>query len=205
MCYNMITETNEDTMDNKKLLIIQAGLKCFAKNGYDKTSINDIIETAKVSKGLLFYHFTSKKQFYLDLIDYCGNYLKELYGDDYNNSTDFFERIEDVMQKRIMFMLKQPYAYQFLMSVYNETNALLTNQIQERLNNYDLQQLVLYTSDTNTSKFKDQKDVMVCVKMITWITDGLFKGNSFTKQQIKHKIVELMNYIQIIKKMFYKR
>ena len=40
--------------------ILQIDKKKFAKNGYQKTSMNEIVATAGVSKGVLFYHFCNK-------------------------------------------------------------------------------------------------------------------------------------------------
>ena len=75
-------------MDNKKQLLINAGLKSFSKNGYNKTSVNEVVETANVAKGLLFYHFSSKKQFFLTLFDYCSNILTKIIGSEKINETD---------------------------------------------------------------------------------------------------------------------
>ena len=45
---------------DKKQKTIQAAIELFAAQGYEKTSIAQICETAKVSKGLVFHHFKNK-------------------------------------------------------------------------------------------------------------------------------------------------
>ena len=191
-------------MDNKKQLLINAGLKCFARNGYDKTSITDIVTTANVAKGLLFYHFKSKKQFFLTLIDYCSLILDKIVNNGKITETDFFARIEQIMQKRIAFMLKIPYAYDFLMKAYFEDSIEVVTELHEKLNSLDLSQLNLFTKKADRYKFKDEKDVNACAKMIVWITDGLFKVTPATKEQLKHKVIELSKYIELLKTRFYK-
>ena len=191
-------------MDNKKQLLINAGLKCFSKNGYEKTSITDIVTSANVAKGLLFYHFKSKKQFFLTLIDYCSFILDKIVNNGKITETDFFERIEKIMQKRILFMLKTPYAYDFLMKAYFEDSSEIVNELHEKLNSIDLSQLNLFTKKADKYKFKNEKDINACAKMIVWITDGIFKVTPSTKEQLKHKVVELNNYIELLKSRFYK-
>ncbi len=44
--------------------ILESATKNFAKNGYAKTSLNSIAESAKVSKGGLYHHFHSKEELF---------------------------------------------------------------------------------------------------------------------------------------------
>jgi len=54
---------------NKKTLIYETAVKIFAKNGFDKTSVDDIAESAKIAKGTIYYHFKSKDEIFLGLIE----------------------------------------------------------------------------------------------------------------------------------------
>nr|WP_228006088.1 TetR/AcrR family transcriptional regulator [Vibrio cyclitrophicus] len=45
---------------DKKQQAIQAAIELFATQGFEKTSIVQVCETAKVSKGLVFHHFKNK-------------------------------------------------------------------------------------------------------------------------------------------------
>lgn len=40
--------------------ILTASLKLFAKKGFDRTAVEDIAKTAKISKGLVYHYFKSK-------------------------------------------------------------------------------------------------------------------------------------------------
>lgn len=50
-----------------KLRIINVARKNFAKNGFSKTSMNEIAKSAKVSKGGLYHHFSSKNELFMAL------------------------------------------------------------------------------------------------------------------------------------------
>jgi AcrR family transcriptional regulator len=61
----------EETRDH----ILQAAVYCFAHQGYDNTSVADICAFAKISKGALYHHFSSKQAVFLELLD---NWLADL-------------------------------------------------------------------------------------------------------------------------------
>ena len=56
------TVENPPTAIKKK--IIKVAAKKFARDGYQKTSMNDIVESAKVSKGALLHHFHTKEELF---------------------------------------------------------------------------------------------------------------------------------------------
>jgi AcrR family transcriptional regulator len=49
--------------------IIRAAIKIFAKKGYDATSVDEIAAKAKVAKGTIYYHFATKQEIFLTIID----------------------------------------------------------------------------------------------------------------------------------------
>lgn len=52
---------------NKKEEILNAALYCFNKKGYYKASIDDIARRAKITKGGVYYYFSSKKNLFIQL------------------------------------------------------------------------------------------------------------------------------------------
>jgi ABC-type lipoprotein export system ATPase subunit len=49
--------------------IIDAGMACFARNGYHLTTMDDIAEQLPFSKGLLYYYFKTKRDLFLAILD----------------------------------------------------------------------------------------------------------------------------------------
>ncbi len=65
--------------ETRKKQILEAALLCFNKSGYYKTSIDAIAAKAKISKGGIYYHFSSKEGLFLELFDFNVNkYFKQL-------------------------------------------------------------------------------------------------------------------------------
>ncbi|MCD6290786.1 MAG: TetR/AcrR family transcriptional regulator [Anaerolineae bacterium] len=49
--------------------ILQAATVCFARQGYHRTTMDDIAHESGVSKGSLYWHFKSKKHLFLTIMD----------------------------------------------------------------------------------------------------------------------------------------
>ena len=56
-------------MNNRKRQIIQACIKLFSEKGFVETSIQEIIEEAKISKGTFYNYFPSKKDCLIAILD----------------------------------------------------------------------------------------------------------------------------------------
>ncbi|SEJ80199.1 transcriptional regulator, TetR family [Propionispira arboris] len=58
-------------MLNKKLQIIEISAKLIHSKGYEKTSIQDILQAAQIGKGQFYYYFSSKQDLGIEVVDYC--------------------------------------------------------------------------------------------------------------------------------------
>lgn len=56
------------TPEERKSQIIQAALRLFAVNGYENTTVNNIIEEAGISKGGFYHHYSSKEGLLEDIV-----------------------------------------------------------------------------------------------------------------------------------------
>ena len=58
-------------MLSKKLQIIVVSEKIIHSKGYEKTSIQDILQAAQIGKGQFYYYFSSKQELGIAVVDYC--------------------------------------------------------------------------------------------------------------------------------------
>ena len=63
-------------MDTKELLLDTA-IKLFIKNGYDKTSIDDITRELEITKGAYYYHFKNKDEIFLRAVEVVFGEMEE--------------------------------------------------------------------------------------------------------------------------------
>jgi AcrR family transcriptional regulator len=57
--------------------LLDVALDVFASGGFHRTSMDDIAEAAGVTKPVLYQHFRSKRELYLELLDDVGGQLLE--------------------------------------------------------------------------------------------------------------------------------
>ena len=63
-------------VDARRNRILEAALTEFANKGYKKASTNTIVREAKVSKGLLFHYFISKKDLYIYIFKFAKDTIQ---------------------------------------------------------------------------------------------------------------------------------
>lgn len=49
--------------------IVEAAIEVFAEKGYHDTAVDDIVRQSQTSKGAFYFHFPSKKEIFLALVD----------------------------------------------------------------------------------------------------------------------------------------
>ncbi len=57
--------------------ILDAAMRCFARTGYHKTSMDDIVAESGLSKGTLYWYFKSKRDLFFALFDDILNKMLE--------------------------------------------------------------------------------------------------------------------------------
>ncbi|QDW75278.1 TetR/AcrR family transcriptional regulator [Lachnospiraceae bacterium KGMB03038] len=89
----------EETM--KLILDVSAGL--FSEKGYDNTSLQDIINETKLSKGAIYHHFDSKEDILKAIFHRLGNENAEIFAeirDDHNLNA--IEKLRKIFQTAVL-------------------------------------------------------------------------------------------------------
>jgi AcrR family transcriptional regulator len=66
--------------ERRRQQLLEVALDLFASRGLHGTSMDDLAEAAGVTKPVLYQHFRSKRELYLELLDDVGNRLLEAIG-----------------------------------------------------------------------------------------------------------------------------
>ncbi|TLS51652.1 TetR/AcrR family transcriptional regulator [Paenibacillus antri] len=107
-------------VEDKRKLIMDIALEHFAAFGYEKTSTNQIIHQAGISKGILFHYFSSKKQLYATVLDHglerVASFMKDALSE---LPTDLFECIVGMSRAKMNFYLHEPATYKLLVGAFS--------------------------------------------------------------------------------------
>ena len=64
---------NTKLTSKRKHQIMNAAQSLIVSKGYDQSSIDDIVNVSKLSKGAIYWYYNSKKEIYISLIDHWFN------------------------------------------------------------------------------------------------------------------------------------
>lgn len=67
-----------DSVETKEKILNEA-LKLFMKNGYDKTSLNDIAKRIKITKPALYYYFKNKDELFLEVTNMFLSIMNQVF------------------------------------------------------------------------------------------------------------------------------
>lgn len=195
----------------KQKQIINAAIKEFVRNGFEKASTNEIVKRANISKGSLFNYFNSKKDLYLYLIEYSSKAIVNLNEEIDLSETDLFKRIERVALQKFYVQQKYPQAFEFLASTKQEESVEVKDIIKQRLNPIYNQAINKLYKDIDYSKFREEVDIEKAIEILNWTMFGVGeKGlkELFTFDDIGRfgeKYLEEWNvYAELLKYSFYK-
>ncbi len=115
--YTRPTFTNLST--DKQDRILDAAIEEFSRWGYEKASINRMVDRLGIAKGSIFQYFGSKKNLYFHIFDYAVSLVKrtlkkvkaETEGD------DCFARLSKSLQAGIQFIQRYPRIYQIYLKM----------------------------------------------------------------------------------------
>lgn len=192
---------------DKQNIIIDAALTCFSTNGYKKASINDIAAAAGISKASVFHYFGTKKALYLYLVDLCTHIIMDELDEKFNHAvTDFFARIKLATNIEISVMKKHPAILSFLDSVYFENDDEVKTDIKAILAKSEVESFrnKIAFESTDTSKFKDDIDPKLVMKILILLTDGYLSKTPKAEIDFDALCEEFDDYINLFKKNFYK-
>jgi AcrR family transcriptional regulator len=100
--------------DERRAQLLAAAQEVFVANGYHGAAMDEIAETAHVSKPVLYQHFPSKRELYLSLLDSHLTKLTQLLLGALNSTTDNDERVQAVMRAYFRFIAADDQAHRLV-------------------------------------------------------------------------------------------
>jgi TetR/AcrR family transcriptional regulator len=192
--------------------IIRAATRVFAENGFEKASTNAIVKEAKISKGILFHYFNSKKELYVSLYEHLTDlFTGKIYERLDWNEHDIFVTIRSVTLIKFELFSVYPDLINFLTSAFSEEAPEVKDEIEKYKTRMVESSFATLFSNVDTSKFKEGIDVNKSIQVIYWTFEGMAnqqqqKAKSLSVDEINQEevLVEIDAYIELLKTSFYK-
>lgn len=190
----------QNETDKYNQIMLAAAIQ-FAKHGYRKTTIDEIVVEAGISKGLFYHYFTSKKEIYIHLYNLYVDILSKNIQEKVDIAeTDFFQRLKQITHIRIDFITEYPNLWNFLYSAYYEEHPDIAPLIESK--NKQLLQKSYNGSIANIdwSKLKTGVTPDKAIKIITWVAEGFVRNvaeqNATSNTELYYQFDEYMEYLK---------
>jgi len=113
--------------------ILKICLEEFAKHGHEKTSLVQLARAAGISRTLIFHHFKSKKQLYLEIVDRIVEEAGlEGYFGFLAQNPDFFKAREEYSRYKFCYIRDHPLYYRILREIATTPPAEVREELMAR-------------------------------------------------------------------------
>jgi AcrR family transcriptional regulator len=119
--------------DERRAQLLNAAQEVFVANGYHAAAMDEIAETAHVSKPVLYQHFPSKRELYLALLDSHLAALTDLMLTALNSTTDNKQRVQAVMRAYYEFIAGSDQAHRLVF----ESDLINDPDVSSRLETFN--------------------------------------------------------------------
>ena len=202
----MFEEFNKiDTSNEKVERIINAAYEEFTCYGKDKASLNKILKTAGISKGVFYHYFEDKEMLFSYLLYFSIRTTVEAIDNklDWENK-DLILRISEVTKRTLDIMRVCPFMVDMNEKFRNEILAEI-----KRLN-YSSQREKFYRHNIDYGLFKNPDDIEEALHIIRWTYKGVGlelvkrKGNRLDDETLKIMKDKCDRYYKVLTEAFYK-
>lgn len=192
--------------EDKQKTIRNSALKVFGENGYKKASVKDIADEADISKSMVFHYFGTKKDLYLYLVDYCSKVLTgPLTSIQKDLPRDYFERMKVATEKQMGVLKDEPFFLKFLTSMLSESDPEVSEELQTYRDYAATFQSSYALDDMDFSKFKDDVDLKVVLRMMVWMAEGFSRNVSLESEEALDKYIDQFNEaVELLRSNLYK-
>ena len=105
---------SKETRDKKREIILASALTVMTKKGYYNSTIDDIVKESNMSKGAIYHYFSSKKEVYLDVIDYWERKYTDIMAEEVNKQKTAMKSLKTLFKTFGEQMKKDPTPYECL-------------------------------------------------------------------------------------------
>lgn len=120
--------------NDRKIQIIKAADKRFARHGFHKTNMDEIARDIRIGKPTLYYYFESKDALYIEVINWeCENFIG-IAGDILNNEENSVpKRLAEYFQKKINTRNDFKLIFEMILHFLSERTTEDENQVLKDL------------------------------------------------------------------------
>ncbi|MDR3503946.1 MAG: helix-turn-helix domain containing protein [Legionella sp.] len=145
---------------NKRSVIIDAARALFARQTFEKTTIEEIAKSIPMSKGTLYTEFSSKEEIMLEICrEHCRYVVEMMNTTATNSSSDHIDNLKEMLMGAVLYVHGQAQSVQTpeaLVYVSNKVNGEMSSFFQAQ----QAQIIVLLKKAANANEISEEMDLL---------------------------------------------
>lgn len=195
----------------KRDAILNAALKEFSSQGYDKASTNIIAKEAGISKALMFHYVRSKQELFFVVYDYFSDLIRREYFEQMDfNERDIFARLQQSYLLQLKLTEKYPWILEFNKLSRDTNSEEINKKLQDKRKQEHADCYPKLFDDIDESLFRKGLEINACKQFIFWSNVGFtdeileeFRNNALPHIDGEAVISKLDHYFAELRKIFY--
>ncbi len=183
---------------NSKNQILDAALEIFVKKGYAETRMDDIVKSSGLSKGAIYHHYDSKKELFLELIDYWeAYYFPNILEKKYKNKTAA-GKLREIAKDIISTFKKKKYIFLAELEIWSLSNH--DNTVRDKTRKLYTNLIVLFSdiiqNGIDKKEFKNINvdiaalSIMTALQGVIWFS--IFEDSKLSAEQYLTEVIEFI-------------
>ncbi|MBN1847051.1 MAG: TetR/AcrR family transcriptional regulator [Deltaproteobacteria bacterium] len=168
----------------RKETIFHAATRLFADKGYKETSMSEVAKLTGVAQGTIFYHFKSKEDLFLAILEEFKSNVNDEFEKWVNNHSfsngldmlesalDFYLYLASIMEDRFMILYRHD-AYE--LALHNPIFGQYLESIYDHLVDIFEKAIISGRNDGSIADVSPKKNAMLIFTMV----DGLVRFNTY--------------------------
>ena len=174
--------------------IIAAAFQLFLQHGYKGVSLKDIINTTKLSKGAIYYHFTSKYEIYLAAVEeYFFKILDAEFPLDEEQSLkirirkrfDQFLDLIDFVEKSGEQGIKFPIRTYFIFQLESEQDDSILARVQQSIESQRQELIQVVQTSIDRKEIETMLPAPIIAQQIISMMEGIAVHHSSVEKDCK--------------------
>ena len=179
-----------------KNTILETAIKLFANYGYHKTTMKMIAEKSDISKGTLYWHFSSKKELFMGIIQSrlkkYFSFLEEIKND---SNLTCYQKVKKILEYRIDIFKERPSLFKEITS--NQEN--IDQDFKEKMKKNKQRHIELiediFVEGVENGEFEIEDPYILALAFIGMNMSVATEGNLFNEENKKRTTEILMDIL----------
>jgi AcrR family transcriptional regulator len=166
--------------EKRKKELLKIGYDMFLTQGYENTSVDEIIEKAQIAKGTYYYHFESKEQMLEEVIDMMIDSEAETAQQIIKTDIPVPQKIVGILASMKPTEAEQPIKN----TLFQPENILMHHKVRKKLIDVIAPLLSEVVKEGVSEGIFECDNIAERVKMLLIISDSTFNEGAFSERDI---------------------